>query len=168
MFLTDGLPTVGTRDERQIASGAKAANLVGARLFNFGVGSDVNSRLLDRLSRDHRGQSVYVRPNEDIEAHVASLYNRIGSPLLTDIGVNIEFDRESKSSDPTPIARMHPKQLTDLFYGEQLVIVGRYRKGGAAKVTLTGLFGGDQKKFTFGADFVDRSADESHGFVAKL
>ena len=168
MFLTDGLPTVGTRDERQIASGAKAANLVGARLFNFGVGFDVNSRLLDRLSRDHRGQSVYVRPNEDIEAHVAGLYNRIGSPLLTDIGVNIEFDRESKPSDPTTIARMYPKQLTDLFYGEQLVIVGRYRKGGAAKVTLTGLFGGGQKKFTFGADFVDRSADESNGFVEKL
>lgn len=168
MFLTDGLPTVGTRDERQIASGAKSANLVGARLFNFGVGFDVNSRLLDRLSRDHRGQSVYVRPNEDIEAHVASLYNRIGSPLLTDIGVDIEFDRESKPSDPKPIARMYPKQLTDLFYGEQLVIVGRYRKGGAAKVTLTGHFGGDQKKFTFGADFVDRSADESNGFVEKL
>lgn len=168
MFLTDGLPTVGTRDERQIASGAKAANLVGARLFNFGVGFDVNSRLLDRLSRDHRGQSVYVRPNEDIEAHVASLYNRIGSPLLTDIGMSIEFDRESKPSDPKPIARMYPKQLTDLFYGEQLVIVGRYRKGGAAKVTLTGHFGGEQKKFTFGADFVDRSADESNGFVEKL
>lgn len=168
MFLTDGLPTVGTRDERQIASGARATNLVGARLFNFGVGFDVNSRLLDRLSRDHRGQSVYVRPNEDIEAHVASLYNRIGSPLLTDIGMSIEFDRESKPSDPKPIARMYPKQLTDLFYGEQLVIVGRYRKGGAAKVTLTGHFGGEQKKFTFGADFVDRSADESNGFVEKL
>lgn len=168
MFLTDGLPTVGTRDERQIASGAKQANQVGARLFNFGVGFDVNSRLLDRLSHDHRGQSVYVRPNEDIEAHVASLYNRIGSPLLTDIGMAIEFDRESKASEPKPIARMYPRQLTDLFYGEQLVIVGRYRKGGAAKVTLTGHFGGEQKKFTFGADFVDRSADESNGFVEKL
>lgn len=168
MFLTDGLPTVGTRDEREIASGARAANQVGARLFNFGVGFDVNSRLLDRLSHDNRGQSVYVRPNEDIEAHVASLYNRIGSPLLTDIGMSIEFDRESRPSDPKPIARMYPKQLTDLFYGEQLVIVGRYRKGGAAKVTLTGHYGGEQKKFTFGADFVDRSADESNGFVEKL
>ena len=77
LFLTDGLPTVGVRDERQIATGAQQANQVGARLFNFGVGFDVNSRLLDRLSHDNRGQSVYVRPNEDIEAHVASLYNRI-------------------------------------------------------------------------------------------
>ncbi|MDA0587560.1 MAG: VIT domain-containing protein [Planctomycetota bacterium] len=168
LFLTDGLPTVGTRDERQIASSAKQANQVGARLFNFGVGFDVNSRLLDRLSHDHRGQSVYVRPNEDIETHVAGLYNRIGSPLLTDIGMAIEFDREQAASEPKPIARMYPQQLTDLFYGEQFVVVGRYRKGGAAKVTLTGHYAGEQKKFTFGADFVDRSADESNGFVEKL
>jgi len=168
MFLTDGLPTVGTRDEKQIASGARQANQVAARLFNFGVGFDVNSRLLDRLSHDHRGQSVYVRPNEDIEAHVASLYNRIGSPLLTDLGIRIDFDREQKASDPKPIAQMYPQQLTDLFYGEQLVIVGRYRQSGAAKVTLTGHVGGEKKTFTSGADFVERSADESNGFVEKL
>ena len=109
-----------------------------------------------------------VRPNEDIEAHVASLYNRIGSPLLTDLGIRIDFDREQKAADPKPIARMYPQQLTDLFYGEQLVIVGRYRQGGAAKVTLTGHVGGEQKKFTFGADFVNKSTDESNGFVEKL
>ncbi len=168
MFLTDGLPTVGTRDEKQIASGARQANQVEARLFNFGVGFDVNSRLLDRLSHDHRGQSVYLRPNEDIETHVASLYNRIGSPLLTDLGIRIDFDREQKASDPKPIARMYPQQLTDLFYGEQLVIVGRYSQSGAAKVTLTGHVGGEKKTFTSEADFVERSADESNGFVEKL
>ncbi len=46
-------------------------------MFTFGVGYDVNSRLLDRLSRENFGQSEYVRPDEDIEAQVSRLYNRI-------------------------------------------------------------------------------------------
>ena len=37
-------------------------------MINFGVGYDVNSRLLDRLARDNYGQSEYVRPDENIEA----------------------------------------------------------------------------------------------------
>lgn len=85
LFLTDGIPTVGEVNEQRIAAKAKEANKVNARIFNLGVGFDVNSRLLDRLSRDHRGQSVYVRPTENIEASVASLYRKIGSPMLTDI-----------------------------------------------------------------------------------
>ncbi|MEK7216136.1 MAG: hypothetical protein AAB289_11115, partial [Chloroflexota bacterium] len=92
LFLTDGIPTVGELNEQRIAAKAKDANKVNARVFNFGVGFDVNSRLLDRLSRDHRGQSVYVRPTENIEASVASLYRKIGSPVLTDIAINVDID----------------------------------------------------------------------------
>ncbi len=43
-----------------------------ARLFAFGVGYDVNSRLLDRLSGGNSGTSEYVRPDEDIESHVGA------------------------------------------------------------------------------------------------
>ncbi len=90
--MTDGLPTVGEMNELKIADQVKSANTFGARLFSFGVGYDVNSRLLDRLSGGHRGQSVYVRPNENIEGAVAGLYNKIGSPALTDIAVRFDFD----------------------------------------------------------------------------
>ena len=45
VFLTDGLPTAGERREPQIVANAKAANKVHARIFAFGVGYDVNSRL---------------------------------------------------------------------------------------------------------------------------
>ncbi|MBM82452.1 MAG: hypothetical protein CMJ78_17955 [Planctomycetaceae bacterium] len=168
MFLTDGLPTVGVRDPRQIAANAKSSNKISARMFNFGVGYDVNSRLLDQLSRGNRGQSVYVRPNEDIESHVASLYNKIASPMLTDIAVDIDFDVARSESAPPPVNRRYPKQLTDLFRGEQLVLVGRYKQSGLAKVTLTGHIGGVQKRFSFPVNLVEKSLDESNGFVEKL
>lgn len=168
LFLTDGLPTVGVRDEHQIASNAQKANRIGARMFNFGVGFDVNSRLLDRLSNDNRGQSVYVRPNEDIETHVAALYNKIGSPLLTNLQVVVDFDRPKKSNAPRSVSRIYPKNVTDLFHGEQLVMVGRYRKGGAARINLTGQLGKKSQKFSFAANFTEFSPDESNGFVEKL
>lgn len=169
LFLTDGLPTVGELNEQNIAAKAKAANKVNARLFNFGVGFDVNSRLLDRLSRDHRGQSVYVRPNENIEAAVASLYRKIGSPVLTDIAVHVEFDMMAVPASGTPlVSRTYPQSLTDLFQGEQLVWVGRYRQPGAAKVTLSGHSSGELKTFSFPAMFVAKSVDETFGFVEKL
>ena len=41
----------------------------------------LNARLLDKLARENFGISEYVRPNEDIEAHVSALYNRIGAPV---------------------------------------------------------------------------------------
>ncbi|NQT37822.1 MAG: VWA domain-containing protein, partial [Planctomycetes bacterium] len=47
IFLTDGLPTAGETNEMKIVDNAKKENRVRARIFTFGVGYDVNSRLLD-------------------------------------------------------------------------------------------------------------------------
>lgn len=168
LFLTDGLPTVGEMNEQKIAANARQANHVNARVFVFGVGYDVNGRLLDRLSHEQRGQSVYVRPNESIEAHVSNLYTKIGSPLMTDISVNFEFDRVIPAGSAGPISRTYPRQLTDLFQGEQLVWVGRYKYGGPVKVALSGSVAGERKSFTFPATLVERSPDETNGFVEKL
>lgn len=170
LFLTDGLPTVGTTGESEIVVAAKQANAVHARVLPFGVGYDVNSRLLDRLARENFGMSEYVRPDEDIEAHVAKVYGRIASPVMTDVVVNFEFDNV-KPEDAPKINRQYPKEVFDLFEGEQLVIVGRYRHGGhsgAAKVVISGKTGSETQKFDFPAEFVAKSADASLAFVEKL
>ena len=166
LFLTDGVPTVGEMDEQKIAANAKHVNIVNARLFAFGVGYDVNARLLDRLSSGQRGHSIYVKPSENIEAHVSNLYNKIGSPVLTDLGLAFDFDHASTGI--AHINRSYPRQLTDLFQGEQLVYVGRYKTSGNAKVTLTGSLGSDRKTFSFTTELVKKSPDESLGFVEKL
>jgi Ca-activated chloride channel homolog len=167
LFLTDGQPTVGEQDELKIAANAKAADKVHARIFNLGIGYDVNARLLDRLSHDLGGQSVYVRPNENIEAYVSTLSKSIAAPVLTDIDVKFEFDA-SQAADAPPVSRTYPRRLTDLFAGEQLVWVGRYRKTGPVKVILTGLLGDKHQSFEFKADLTDRSVGDANGYVAKV
>ena len=168
LFMTDGRPTAGEKNEMKIAANAVTANRVGARMFNFGVGYDVNSRLLDRPSRGNRGQSVYVRPKEDIEASVSNLYNRIGRPMLTDVSVRFEFDEPRDEATPPPVARVYPRETTDLYYGEQLVLVGRYRKSGRAKVTVSGLLGKERQVYHFPMNFNGKSSDESNAFAEKL
>lgn len=167
LFLTDGLPTIGVTNEGQIASGAKEANKIRARILSFGVGYDVNSRLLDRISRDGFGLSEYVRPDEDIEAHVSTVYGNISAPVLTDVAVNFELDG-LKPEDGPPVNRIYPQGNFDLFEGQQLVVVGRYRKPGAAKIVIKGHVSGAEQKFDFPANLIEKSGDESYAFVEKL
>jgi len=167
LFLTDGIPTAGEVNEAKIVANAKTNNSIHARVFAFGVGYDLNARLLDKLVRENFGLSEYVRPNEDIEARVAALYGRIGAPVMTDVSIKYDLDG-LKVEDGPAVTRVYPKDTRDLFQGEQLVVVGRYKKPGAAKVTITGKVGEGEQKFAFPAKLVEKSSDESFAFIEKL
>jgi Ca-activated chloride channel homolog len=167
LFMTDGQPTVGEKNEQKIAANATKANVHRARIINFGVGYDLNSRLLDRLARTNFGTSEYVRPDEQIEAAVGRLYARVSSPVMTEVAVM--FDVEGSAVENGPAAtRIYPRTIHDLFEGEQLVLVGRYKRSGAAKVTLTGKIGNEKMSFDFPANLVSQSGDQSFFFVEKL
>src|SRR5437868_3400022 len=96
LFLTDGIPTVGEKNEAKIAANARQKNKLRTRLSNFGVGYDVNSRVLDRLIRDNYGQSEYVRPDENIESHVSRVYGKLGAPVMTSVAVKVDIEGASE------------------------------------------------------------------------
>lgn len=168
LFLTDGLPTVGETNESKLVAASKQSNPGKVRMINFGVGYDVNSRLLDRLSREHHGQSEYVRPEDNLEVHVSRLYKKISAPVMTDAAVSIEFDTPPTAEQGAATNRLYPRTLPDLFGGEQLVLVGRYKPAGRAKVTLAGTVAGKPQSFDFPAEFTGTTADASLAFVEKL
>ena len=167
IFLTDGLPTAGETNEMKIVANAKAANKTHARLFAFGVGYDLNSRLLDKLMRENFGQSEFVRPNENIENSVSRLYNRIESPVMTGVRMKFVLD-EMKPEEGSPVNRVYPKETFDLFAGEQLVVVGRYKRPGAANVVVQGTVGQQSQEFSFPAELTAKSTDTSFAFIEKL
>jgi Ca-activated chloride channel family protein len=166
IFLTDGLPTHGETNEGKIVASTESKNTAKVRIVSFGVGYDVNSRLLDRISRENFGQSEYVRPNENIESSVSKLYSRMSSPVLTDVKVAIDI--EGAGSESSSVNRLYPKEVWDLFAGEQIVIAGRYKKPGEGKVVMSGKVDGEEKKFDFPASFKEKSDDQSYAFVEKL
>ena len=50
IFLTDGLPTVGETSNDRIVEAVKDASHGNSRVFCFGIGNDVNTHLLDRIT----------------------------------------------------------------------------------------------------------------------
>jgi Ca-activated chloride channel homolog len=168
LFLTDGMPTVGEQNELKIVAAAQQADKVHARIFNVGIGYDVNSRLLDRLSRELGGESVYIRPNENIETYVAAVAKSIDSPVLTDLDVKFDFDAPQSPGAALPVSRTYPRHLTDLFAGEQLVWVGRYKTAGPVKLTLAGRIGDKRETFTFNGVLETHSVGDANSFVEKV
>lgn len=139
LFLTDGRPTVGERDIKEILAHVKKWNEASSRIFAFGVGFDVNTALLDEISQKNKGLATYVKPKEDIEVSVSSLYSKIADPVLSDL----ELDFSGLE-----VSKIYPKELPDLFSGSQLVVLGRYEEGGNEKVTLSGKVAGKPEKFS--------------------
>jgi len=164
VFLTDGLPTAGEQNEMKIVENIKRLNTTKARLIAFGVGYDVNSRLLDGLARGNFGQSQYVRPNEDIEAHVSRLYKRIASPVMSDVVVTVSVDAPGN----TAVNRVYPRDVYDLFEGDQLVMVGRYPRSGEASIAIKGRIAGREEQYRFASRLADASSDPSFAFVEKI
>ncbi|MDR0390529.1 MAG: VWA domain-containing protein [Planctomycetaceae bacterium] len=166
LFFTDGQPTVGEHNELKLTEISKTANKNDARIFSFGVGYGVNARLLDRISRANRGQTEYVEPNENIEDRVSRMYNRINSPILTD--VTFKFNPKENNSTNYDTNRVYPNGNFDLFAGEQLVIVGRYAKSGQVTIKVDGKVGEESKTFNFDGNFVDKSNDQTLAFISQL
>jgi len=159
VFLTDGLPTVGTTDVgRLVDAVTETAGKRPVRVFCFGVGTDVNTHLLDRLVETTRAASQYVLPGEDLELKLATFYGKIASPVLANLELTVEGD--------VRLSKIHPTPLPDLFKGEQLVVLGRFAGTGRATLTVTGTVAGQQRRFTLTKSFPE--VDDGRDFLPRL
>jgi Ca-activated chloride channel family protein len=152
IFLTDGLPTVGTRNPDEIIANIKKAS--GVRIFSFGIGSDVNTELLDQIAESTRAFSQYVLANEDLELKVSNFYTRIKEPALTNLKLDL--------GGGVRTAKMYPADLPDLFQGDQLVVAGRYSSAGDVEAKLSGNVGGHEQTFTYKLHFDDRKTTDDY------
>lgn len=160
VFLTDGLPTVGETDVERILAGVARARRPGVRLFSFGVGFDVNTRLLDRVAAENGGTADYVAPDEDLEVRVSAFFDKVNHPVLTDLRLDLGAVRTDQ---------VYPRDLPDLFRGTQLALVGRYRNERELRDVTARLTGSASaaRTFTFpGLRFPLR--DERHDFLPRL
>jgi Ca-activated chloride channel family protein len=151
IFLTDGLPTVGIDSVEGILEIAERAAPERTQLFAFGVGYDVDTILLDALAQAFVGSSRYVLPEQRIDAEVATLYEQVSTPVLSDVLIEIE------GVDTWDLA---PADVPGIFAGNQALLVGRYAGAGPATVTVTGTSASGPLTFTYEVIFPERSTDE--------
>jgi Ca-activated chloride channel family protein len=157
VFMTDGLPSVGEQSPERLAQEA-GANIGRARVFTFGVGADVNTYLLDRLAQEGRGTAQYVSQDASVEQAIGSLMNKVRHPAL----VNIRIEEDAN----VELVQSYPSRLPDVFFGEELVVFGRYRGTGRGQVTITGQRNGRTERFTTEAAFP--GSENENAFIPRL
>jgi hypothetical protein len=92
----------------------------GARIRTVAVGSDANLPLLEKL-----GGMMRIAPNDEVDKRVGEIAATLGSPVISEL--KVEGDNISDVVG-----------VRDLFAGERLIVVGRYKAAGASKVVLSG------------------------------
>jgi Ca-activated chloride channel homolog len=156
VFMTDGLPSVGQQNPERIAAQAEQER-GHSRLFAFGIGYDVNTYLLDRLSAAARGTTEYVEPDESVESAIGALVARIQHPVLTDLVLDASVRLEE----------VYPERLPDLFAGDELVVFGRYvgtsREG---RVSVRGARAGRSERYTTTGAFP--ASENGNDFIPRL
>ncbi|MBN2225445.1 MAG: VWA domain-containing protein [Deltaproteobacteria bacterium] len=157
VFITDGEPTVGTTDVGAIIKNVAAANRAKTRIFVFGVGEDINTHLLDRISSTNHGVSEYVTPTENIESVVSGFFTKINDPAMTDLVLK---------SNRIRLKDYYPVTLPDLFAGSQITVVGTYEGSGPCTITLSGTTGSHETVFEYPVTFPDR--DSKNDFLPRI
>jgi hypothetical protein len=139
IYIGEGTPTFGESDPAKILEGVE-----GRRIRTVAVGSDANVELLARLGGHFR-----VSPNDDVPRRVAEIAATLGSPAISDLRV------EGGEAVADLVG------VRDVFYGERLVVAGRFR-GPSARLRVTG--GGYRREL----DVAFPEKEEGNNFVRRL
>ncbi len=164
LFLTDGLPTVGTTSEVAIRDLAIRHNPWKRRIFTFGVGVDVNTPLLEKIAAETRAVATFILPGEPLDEKLERVFERLSGPILTDPELHI-LDAAGAASFGR-VRDMIPGTPPDLFEGDQLVVAGRYVGDEPMFFELAGNYLGEEKRFRF--TFEPARASTRNSFVPRL
>ncbi len=143
VLLTDG--QVGNEDE--ILQAVLAARKT-ARVYSFGIGTNVSDALLKDLARQTGGAVEFIHPGERIDDKVVAQFSRALAPRVTDLEARFE------GVEGTELA---PTELPPLVDGVPWTLFGRYAAPGMGKVVLKGRSGQEPFALTVPVTFPDAS-----------
>ncbi|MEQ9813124.1 MAG: marine proteobacterial sortase target protein [Azospirillaceae bacterium] len=103
--------------------------LADSRLFTVGIGSAPNSFFMTEAAEIGRGAFTYIGSTRQVAERMASLFERLEAPALTD--VEITFDGAGR-------AEIYPAIAPDVYVGEPVVVTARLPRGSAGSLLVTG------------------------------
>src|SRR6185503_10746964 len=124
---------------------------------SFGVGADLNVTLVERLALEGRGTAHFVRPDESVERAVSMVASRLTSPVVTDMRVY---------ADGVRLLKTHPSQPSDIFAGQDFVMLARYDNSGSTRLRFEGRTASGPVQWTSRVVFPSSSRENS--FIARL
>ena len=110
IFLTDG-----NVDNEQTLFSTIKQQLGESRLFTVGIGSAPNSYFMSKAARAGRGTFTHIGDINEVQRKTSRLLEKLETPALTDIQVNIAGQE----------IEVFPQPLPDLYLGEPLTLFMR-------------------------------------------
>ncbi|MFN8601666.1 MAG: VIT and VWA domain-containing protein [Candidatus Binatia bacterium] len=128
-----------------------------SRWFPFGTGNGVNRLLIDGMARLGGGEAEYVLLTSSGDEAGKRFYDRIASPVLTDVKV------EWQGLDVVDVL---PHEHADVWAERPLVIHARYRSAGTGQVVLTGFQHGRPYRQVLPVTLPER--EQENGAIASM
>ena len=158
LFITDGKPTINETNEDRLVEFVKRRKNQSVRIFTFGIGDDINTRLLDKITAVTNAYRTYITPKEDIEVKISNLYTKIQSPVMTNLKIIADNDIR--------LTEIYPQELPDLFKGASITVLGRYEGSGRKRIAVEGMLKG--KKMKFEGEFNFPANEAKNEFIPPL
>jgi Ca-activated chloride channel homolog len=149
VLVSDGNPTLGTRNVKQILQTNNST-----RVFAFGLGSDANAALLEELAKIGHGYFARARETEDITTALRIFFDHVGSTSIENAHLT--------ASDTSNLYQVYASDDYG-FDGSSLAFVGRYRTPSPrTTVTVLGQFGTEAIKLSRDVVLPERADIHSH------
>ncbi len=159
VMISDGNPTITTTKTGAIVEQFKKANeSAKARVYAFGIGSDTATLLLGELARASRGYFDWTRETDDLAFKLKSFVSKVGRSPIDSLKL--------QNADTANFYQVYPDYEINAYDGTRLSFVGRYKKPGAANITVTGNSSGKPVRLSQQVDLPDRNDEHPH--VARL
>jgi Ca-activated chloride channel family protein len=134
-------------NESQILSAVLGSRRT-ARIYSFGIGTNVSDMLLKDLARHTGGAVEFIHPGERIDDKVVAQFSRALAPRVT--GVELRFEGVEASE----LAPAEPPMLVD---GTPWSLFGRYTTPGSGKLVLKGKSGAETFSLSIPVSFPAQS-----------
>jgi len=156
VLITDGLPTRGVMDTRELINLVTKDNDLVASIYCVGVGARQNRELLDFLAYRNKGFSIYTDREVEATGAIRGLMSRLRYPIIK----NIELKVLGLDG-----GEVYPAALPNIHQGETFSIFGRYNRPTEITMRLAGDNGEKRYDFTFTRSIA--AAPRAAGFLAR-
>jgi hypothetical protein len=148
MVISDGRPTTGNLEGRDLIRGLSEQNRAGNTVYTFGGGNTVNRYLMDLLAYRNRGESRIAERIEDVDDELPKFFRRVQDAIL--VNLQADYGRVDESD-------VFPQALPDFYRGRVVTVYGRYRPGkdNDLVLRLQGRAGEERKEIVLKTDLAN-------------
>ncbi len=133
ILVSDGGANVGPTEHRDFL---KLLEKKDVRVFTFVMGQGANQPLLGRLADESGGFALDVSNQDDLYGRLMQARGKLGHEALH--GVRLEL-ADAQVADPAP------ERMPSAYYGQQIVMFGRYLKPGETTLRLHARISGEDR-----------------------